>query len=58
MAKRNQAILRQKFSEVFHNPPEITKSTARKFGPERARKQKVAIAMSKARRAGAHIPKR
>ena len=44
------------FREVNTNVPKVVTSTARKFGPDRARKQKAAIALSKARRAGANLP--
>jgi hypothetical protein len=44
------------FSEVNDNPPKVVQSTARKFGADRARKQKIAIALSKARKSGAKIP--
>lgn len=36
------------FHEVKHNPPAIVKSTAKKYGKEDARKQGIAIALSKA----------
>ena len=45
------------FNEVNTNVPKVVQSTSRKFGPDRARKQKIAIALSKARRAGANLPK-
>jgi len=53
MAK--SAILDRAFSEVFHNPPAVTKTTLRKKGAKAARKQKIAIAFSKARRGGASV---
>lgn len=52
MAKKRNPVLDRSFSEVFKNPPKIVKQTERKKGKAAARKQKVAIAMSKARRSG------
>lgn len=46
------------FHEVMHNTPKIVKTTARKKGAAQAHKQEIAIALSKARAAGAHIPKK
>jgi len=45
-------------TELKTNPPAILSHTARKFGKSDANKQRVAILLSKARRAGAHIPKK
>ena len=56
MAKSDNGAVSAAFQEVNANVPGVVKSTARKFGPERARKQKVAIALSKARKRGARIP--
>lgn len=36
------------FHEVFHNEPKIVKHTAAKFGKADAKKQRIAIALSKA----------
>ena len=47
MARRSE-ITKMSFREVFGNPPAGVKS----------RKQKVAIALSKARKRGARIPKK
>jgi len=44
------------FHEVMHNKPKIVAHTEKKYGAERAHKQEVAIALAKARRAGAKIP--
>jgi hypothetical protein len=44
--------------EVKKNPPKILAKTAKKFGAEKAKKQKIAIILSKARQAGAKIPKK
>lgn len=38
------------FHEVFHNVPKVVKTTARKYGAAKAKKQKIAIALSKSRR--------
>lgn len=48
--------IHQAFSEVMHNTPSIVKQTARKEGAKQAHKQEVAIALSKARKAGASVP--
>lgn len=54
-AQRSQRLVRAAFREVTHNPPEQLAKTRKKFGPVKAEKQRVAIALSKARRAGARI---
>ena len=41
------------FSEVKHNPPQTVAKTRRKKGAKQARKQQIAIALSKARAKGA-----
>lgn len=46
------------FREVHANEPSVVAQTREKFGPERAEKQRTAIALSKARKAGANIPRR
>ena len=43
------------FHETFHNTPTIVAATMAKKGPVAAQKQRVAIALDKARRSGAHI---
>lgn len=43
------------FHEVFHNTPTVVAATMAKKGPKAAQKQRVAIALDKARRSGAHI---
>lgn len=43
------------FQEVNTNVPKAVQSTAAKYGIDRARKQKIAIALSKARKMGANI---
>lgn len=46
------------FREVYRNEPAIVKHTRQKFGAKRAAAQKKAIALDKARRAGAKIQRR
>ena len=53
---RDNSIVHSAFTEVTENVPKVVQSTAKKFGPARARKQQVAIALSKARRRGANLP--
>jgi len=55
---KTRRLLDVAFSEVFHKTPKIVKHTARKFGKARAERQRKAIALNKARRAGADIPRR
>lgn len=43
--------------EMKVNPPAILNATRRKFGVARAKKQRTAILLSKARKAGVSIPK-
>lgn len=43
--------------EVHRNPPERVQRTLRKKGPKAAKRQQVAIALSKARKRGARIPR-
>jgi len=54
--RRDRAKLQAAFHEVKHNPPAVVKQTARKKGAGAAHQQEVAIALSKARRAGASVP--
>lgn len=56
MAQSNKAILSRVGKEIKKNPPRILAKTAKKEGPAAAKKQKVAILLSKARKAGAKIP--
>lgn len=42
--------VKRAFDEMKKNPPRILAKTKKKFGAEKAGKQKVAIAMSKARK--------
>jgi hypothetical protein len=57
-SKSDRDITAAAFHEVKHNEPRIVGHTRRKFGASDAAKQKVAIALSKARKAGASIPRR
>lgn len=57
MAKDPNGVIHAAFSEVNSNPPKVVQSTYKKYGASRARKQQVAIALSKARKAGASIPR-
>ena len=45
-----KGMLSWAFHEVKHNPPKILARTRRKFGAADAKKQAIAIALSKARR--------
>lgn len=54
-AVRSQRLVQAAFHEVTHNPPAQLAKTRKKFGPVRAEKQRVAIALSKARKSGARI---
>jgi hypothetical protein len=42
--------------ELKNNPPAILAATRRKFGVARAKKQRTAILLSKARQAGVKVP--
>lgn len=53
---KTSSVLNSVGQELKNNPPSILKSTERKFGIARAKKQKVAILFSKARKMGARIP--
>ena len=53
----NDSILSDVGTELKQNPPKVLSTTKAKFGPARAQKQRVAILLSKARKAGASIPK-
>jgi hypothetical protein len=48
--------VRAAFREVHQNEPKAVSQTRAKFGEKRAEAQKTAIALSKARKAGAKIP--
>lgn len=51
---RTKKLVKQAFDEIEANPPR----TLKKQAPEKMRKQKIAIALSKARKAGANVPKK
>jgi hypothetical protein len=59
MTKPNKSTAKVKaaFAELKKNPPAILAKTAKKEGPAQADRQRVAIGLSKARAAGARIPK-
>jgi Family of unknown function (DUF6496) len=59
MAKQTKTArkLQSAFHEMKENPPKILAKTRKKEGAEQANKQRVAIGLSKARAAGARIPK-
>lgn len=44
--------------ELKFNPPAITEKTRAKYGNDKARKQRIAVLLSKARRAGLKTPPR
>ena len=44
--------------EMKQNPPSILAKTAEKYGPERAKKQRIAILLSKARVMGKALPRK
>jgi hypothetical protein len=54
---KSKKIVERAFHEVTHNTPHQVAATMAKKGPVAARKQRVAIALSKARSAGARIPR-
>ena len=56
MDDKSRSKLHEAFDEVHKNTPKIVKHTAEKFGKARAERQRVAIALSKARANGAKVP--
>lgn len=52
---KTKRLIRAAGEELKANPPKAVRSTLRKKGPEAARKQNIAIMLSKARQAGADI---
>jgi len=54
---KTAALTAAAFHEVHANEPKVVAQTRRKSGPAQAKKQLTAIALSKARAAGARIPK-
>lgn len=54
---KTKAKVERAFHEVFHNTPHQVAATIAKKGEGAGQKQRVAIALDKARRSGAHIRK-
>lgn len=54
----SRSILESVGHELKTNPPKQLAKTARKFGAADAAKQRTAILLSKARKAGASVPRR
>ena len=54
---KTQKILKSVGKELKQNPPKVLAKTAAKKGAAQAQKQKTAILLSKARKAGAKIKK-
>ncbi len=54
---KSSDILEDVGAEIKNNPPSQLAATARKFGPADAKKQRIAILLSKARKMGAKIPR-
>ena len=54
----DKSILESVGHELKTNPPKQLAKTARKFGKKDANRQRVAILLSKARKAGANIPRK
>jgi len=52
---KSRSILQSVGRELKQNPPKVLAKTRRKSGAKRANKQRVAILLSKARRAGAKV---
>lgn len=52
----DKAILTDVGKELKSNPPGVLATTQKKFGIARAKKQKTAILLSKARKYGAKVP--
>ena len=57
-SKKGRATVAAAFHEVEEDEPEVVGTTRRKKGAKAAQRQKVAIALSKARQAGVRIPKK
>jgi molybdenum cofactor biosynthesis enzyme len=55
---KSRRLTDQAFAEVPYKTPAVVKQTAKKKGNAAAKKQMAAIALDKARRAGARIPKK
>lgn len=52
---KSEQIVESIGSELKSDPPKVLANTARKFGPERAKKQRIAILLSKSRKRGAKV---
>lgn len=57
-SKKGRHMMAQAFHEVEEDEPAVVAKTRRKKGGAAAKRQKTAIALSKARRAGVRIPKK
>jgi hypothetical protein len=57
MAGKSKDVLQSIGEEIKSNPPSVLASTRAKYGPMRAEKQRVAMLLSKARKARASVPK-
>lgn len=55
---KGRHMIAEAFHEVEEDEPEVVAMTRRKHGAKAAKRQKTAIALSKARRAGVRIPKK
>jgi hypothetical protein len=55
---KTKRIVKAAFHEVYHDTPNAVYQTTAKKGEVRGQKQRVAIALSKARASGARIPRR
>jgi hypothetical protein len=53
---KTSSILESVGHELKVNPPKVLQSTEHKFGIARAKRQKRAILLSKARKTGANVP--
>jgi len=54
-SKSNREILQAMGHELKHNPPRVLAKTRKKKGRKQAERQRRAILLSKARRAGARV---
>jgi hypothetical protein len=55
---KTKRLIQEAGDEVKHDEPAIVEHTRRKFGSKRAKAQKKAIMLDKARRGGARIPRK
>ena len=55
MPTKTEETLESVGKELKNNPPKILAKTEAKFGPERAKKQRIAILLSKSRKRGAKV---